>query len=69
MERCKTCEHWLQNTFYTYEGCVNLGTCKELRCSDKISIELRTGWDGGYVHEIITEDNFGCTEHKERTNG
>ena len=66
--RCKTCEHWKPTTFYDYPGAVNDGKCNELKRSMKMEIELKTGWDGGYVDYIETTSDFGCTEHKLKTN-
>jgi hypothetical protein len=61
MERCSTCKHWIQNTFYEYPGAINDGKCSEI--GRKLTIELRTGWDGGYVDYIETESDFGCILH------
>ena len=63
MNRCKTCKHWTPTTFFDYPGATNDGKCSELP-SDKMMIELRTGWEGGYVDYIETESNFGCTLHE-----
>lgn len=65
MNRCLTCLNWKQNTFYDYPGAVNDGKCQGLP-GDKLMIELRTGWDGGYVDYIETQSDFGCTEHKSK---
>ena len=65
MDRCLTCEFWKQNTFYNYPEAVNYGKCNEL-AGGKLTIELRTGWDGGYVDYIETQSDFGCTEHKSK---
>ena len=67
--RCKTCEHWKQTTHWEYDGAVNSGKCWGLKGSDQLQIELHTGWDGGYVDYIETEETFGCTEHKVIENG
>lgn len=58
MPRCLSCKFWKQNTFYTYEGAVNDGFCSEL--GSELTIELKTGWDGGYVDSIETKSTFGC---------
>lgn len=63
MPRCLTCKHWTQNTFYYYEGDENDGFCSEL--STEIEIELKTGWEGGYVDKIETKSSFGCVLHNE----
>lgn len=62
--RCKTCAHWTQRTNWDYEGAINSGKCRELP-NDQLQVELHTGWDGGYVDYIETEETFGCTEHSE----
>jgi len=61
MPRCLSCKFWKQNTFYDYEGAVNDGFCSEL--GSELTIELKTGWDGGYVDSIETESTFGCVLH------
>jgi len=63
MPRCLTCKHWKQNTFYDYEGAENDGFCNEIGI--EITIELKTGWDGGYVDSIETKSTFGCVLHNE----
>jgi len=61
MPRCLTCKFWEQNTFYDYEGAVNDGVCSEL--NSEIDIQLRLGWEGGYVNSIETKSTFGCVLH------
>jgi hypothetical protein len=61
MPRCSTCKFWKQNTFYNYEGAENDGFCSEL--GSQLTIELKTGWDGGYVDSIETKSAFGCVLH------
>ena len=61
MPRCSTCKFWEQNTFYNYEDAVNNGLCSEL--GSELTIELKTGWDGGYVDSIETKSSFGCVFH------
>jgi hypothetical protein len=63
MPRCSTCKHWKQNTFYDYEVVVNYGFCSEI--GSKITIQLKTGWDGGYVDSIETKGTFGCVFHND----
>jgi hypothetical protein len=63
MPRCFTCKHWKQTTFYDYEGAVNDGDCNEI--GSEITIELKTGWSGGYVDNIETKSTFGCVFHNE----
>ena len=67
MNKCLTCEHWKPTTFYDYPGAINDGKCTGV--GSKITITLRTGWDGGYVDYIETESDFGCTEHKQKEDG
>ena len=62
METCLTCKYWKKNTNYSYQ---NNGKCSELQSSDKIDIELRTGYEGGYVDYIETEPDFGCVLHEQ----
>ena len=61
MPRCLSCKFWKQNTFYDYEGAVNDGFCSGL--GSELTIELKTGWDGGYVDSIETKSTFGCVLH------
>ena len=65
MDRCKTCKHWTPTTFYVYDGAINDGTCDKLPGS-KMTIELQTGWDGGYVKSVETESDFGCVLHENK---
>ena len=64
MDRCKTCKHWTPTTFYVYDGAVNDGKCWKL--TEKVTVYLQTGWDGGYVDYIETESDFGCTLHENK---
>lgn len=67
MPRCLTCKHWAQNTFYeTNEviGLLNTGLCGKLPDFQKMEISLHTGWDGGTVDSVETEEDFGCTLHE-----
>ena len=66
MNKCKTCKFWKQNSDWDYEGAINSGYCSEIKCSDKVTFYLKTGWDGGYVDKIETEENFGCVLHEEK---
>jgi len=65
MQKCKTCKHWSQSTNWDYKGAINDGICLRLP-GDKMIIKLRTGWDGGYVDLIETEEDFGCTLHEKK---
>jgi len=64
MNRCKTCKYWNQTSDWKYDGAINDGQCSELNGSDKVVIELHTGWDGGYVDYIETTEDFGCVLHE-----
>lgn len=55
--RCKTCKHWGPPQQYSY-----FARCREIEGS--LEIELRTGWNGGFVEQIETEDDFGCIKHE-----
>lgn len=63
MNRCKTCKYWKQTTDWKYDGAINDGKCTNLPGS-KMTINLQTGWEGGYVDYIETEDDFGCVLHE-----
>ena len=60
--RCLTCKYWNNTT--NYEGDFNLGVCSQLHNNELVTIELQTGWDGGYVKEITTDQKFGCVSHE-----
>ncbi|WP_028982853.1 hypothetical protein [Sporolactobacillus terrae] len=55
-EICKTCKYWNPNKFNDYDPID--GNCEKI--SDKVEAELITGWDGGYVKNFVTDDDFGC---------
>ena len=57
MSRCKKCIHWDRN------GNFQSGFCNKI--NSEIEIELETGWDGGFVSYIETDENFGCTCYNE----
>ena len=59
---CKYCIFWSQTTHY--DGPYNEGKCSVIHT--KLSITLKTGWDGGFVGYIETEEYFGCTLFKEK---
>ena len=65
MKNCKTCKFWKQTTNWVHEGAINSGKCNELP-GLKMTIELHTGWDGGCVDYIETEEDFGCVLHEEK---
>jgi len=58
MPRCLLCEYWKQTT--KYENTTNEGECSKLNKTDKIAINLILGWEGGYVNDIKTDDDFYC---------
>lgn len=58
MPCCLLCKFWKQTTFY--EHLVNEGNCDKLNKTDKVSINLHLGWEGGYVNDIETEADFYC---------
>lgn len=58
--RCCNCKHWEE-----YRNGFGFGTCKD-NLGEKVSIELITGWEGGYVDSIETESDFFCANFKEK---
>ncbi len=63
--RCKTCKFWTNRTNYEH-GDFNEGTCSKMRDDGMVYVELHTGWDGGYVERIDTDEKFGCVLHEVR---
>jgi len=63
VKNCGTCKFWTKNTQY-YGASSNEGKCSEL--SNKVTIDVRYGWDGGYIAAYETEEDFGCVlwQHK-----
>jgi len=59
---CDTCKFWHKITNYTHENAINSGSCEQLH--DVLDIDIKTGWDGGYVNRIDTNSNFGCILHE-----
>lgn len=59
MHRCSACKFWKQTT--NYEHSINDGTCSKLNSTDKVTINLHLGWEGGYVNDIETEEDFSCS--------
>lgn len=51
---CKNCKFWDSND----------GICDEIK--NKIEAELVTGWDGGYVKNFLTDEDFGCVLWEEK---
>ncbi len=62
MPRCSTCKFWTKQTQSSWQ---TNGICTGLRNDDMVEIEIKTGWDGGYVDFIETDPNFGCVNHNE----
>jgi len=58
INRCLTCKHWEQNTFYDHENAINYGICCEI--DSELEIEIKTG---GYVKQIETKSTFACILH------
>lgn len=58
MPRCSLCKFWKQTTFNEYS--VNDGKCEQLNRTDKVTINLHLGWEGGYVNDIETDADFYC---------
>lgn len=61
--RCLACQHWQGRVSEEYtpekpDDDWTWNKCQVLK--GVLEIELRTGWDGGYVDYIETPANFGC---------
>jgi len=61
--RCDMCKFWKKNVRFEW---MNSGICDQLRKSDKVMIEIKTGWDGGYVDYLETDSDFGCVLYEEK---
>lgn len=48
---CENCKHWK----YT---CYAMGECEQIK--GELTINLITGWSGGYVESIETNADFRC---------
>ncbi len=61
---CETCNHWnkIDHSYFDY----NDGKCNEIKSNDHIQYEIVSGWEGGYLSEIITDHDFGCSLYKPR---
>lgn len=57
--RCDKCKHWKEAKPQEYLP--RLGVCDEIKLTDKVEIDLQVGWEGGFVDEIWTDEDFGCT--------
>ena len=58
MPCCLDCKFWKQIS--NYEHAINDGNCSKLDRTDKLIINLHLGWEGGYVNDIETDEDFGC---------
>ena len=58
MHCCLDCKFWKQIS--NYEHAINDGNCSKLDRTDKLIINLHLGWEGGYVNDIETDEDFGC---------
>ena len=62
--KCSECKHWKRldiSDQWLPED--EAGTCDGL-LNDKVDIELKTGWDGGYIDSIETKHDFFCANHE-----
>lgn len=62
---CRKCKHWkrlpISDEFLKEDEC---GVCDGMLNSN-VEIELKTGFDGGYVSLIETNGSFFCANYKE----
>lgn len=64
--QCKSCKHWTrtkESDCYLPED--EAGVCAGLT-SSRIDIELKTGWDGGYIDTIETNHDFLCANFESK---
>lgn len=64
---CENCKHWKEDAHsksLTYEGHPRTGYCGQLQYSDSVEIEVKAGWEGGYVKSIQTSGKFFCADFK-----
>jgi hypothetical protein len=66
MTKCKTCKHWTQISNWKYDNAIQQGICKGILGSVKVEINLRLGWEGGYVESIETDEDFGCALYEKK---
>ena len=69
--RCGDCEHWTPTENKThiapnYDVEEIIGECYELNCTDRVDIDIRSGWDGHYIEKITTTENFFCAAFEKR---
>lgn len=57
MKNCRTCKFWEKTTDFI--GVPNDGVCGAIK--QKVTADLVTGWDGGYVRSYETEEDFCCS--------
>ncbi|WP_042361058.1 hypothetical protein [Geomicrobium sp. JCM 19055] len=55
--KCAECEHWKRID-------LNDGLCS--RIHKRLYIELHTGWSGGVVESIETDEDFYCAEFSKK---
>ena len=62
--KCSECKHWkrliISDRFLPEN---EVGLCEGL-LNDGIDIELKTGWDGGYIYSIETKHDFFCANYE-----
>lgn len=58
---CGSCKYWRK--FTNYDFAVNTGNCDQI--SEKVTVDVKYGWEGGYVRAFETEEDFGCTLHED----
>lgn len=61
---CKTCTHWTptkESEHYMPED--KDGVCVGIQ-GDSCVNDVKAGWDGGYVGEILTTHDFCCANFK-----
>jgi hypothetical protein len=57
---CGTCKFWTKIT--NYENITNEGVCKG-GISQKLTVHVHYGWDGGSIVAYETEEDFCCSIH------
>ncbi len=59
---CRDCCHWEQSTKWDHDGAINYGCCSE-HMGLKVQFELISGWNGGVVDKVETEEDFFCANY------
>jgi hypothetical protein len=54
---CGTCKYWRKVTHF--ENVPNDGECSEI--NQKVTADVKYGWDGGYILAYETEEDFCCS--------